>query len=56
MGQGDAVSAREMPQLKIVPIISCFKGLTSLFLSVTVQVTVHPPRLNMVLVSAKRIS
>lgn len=43
MGEGDAVSAREMPQLKIVRIISCFKGLTSLFLSITVEVAVHPP-------------
>ena len=34
-------AAPEMPQLKRVPIASCFKGLTCLFLSIMVEVTAH---------------
>ena len=32
----------EVPQLNIVPIVSCFKRQTCLFLSIMIEVTIHP--------------
>jgi len=37
--EGRRCTAPEMPQLKKVPFVSCFKELTCLFLSIMVEVT-----------------